>query len=60
VRRSASSCIDRAWEFSRMVLYRIDGDRIVEAWYVEDTLGWLQQLGALPPLADISRGEESA
>lgn len=35
-------------KFSGMSAYRIEGDRIVESWYVYDLLGLLQQLGVLP------------
>jgi len=31
-----------------MELYRVTGDKIAEQWVVMDTLGMLQQLGAIP------------
>ena len=42
----------RAWRFDGIAIYRIENERIVEAWYSEDFLGWFQQLGVLPSVAD--------
>ena len=33
--------------FSAMAIFRIEGGKIVEHWGEEDSLGWLQQLGAM-------------
>jgi predicted ester cyclase len=35
----------RAVQFSGVSLYRIEGERIVESWYVYDLLGLVQQIG---------------
>jgi steroid delta-isomerase-like uncharacterized protein len=35
----------RAVQFSGVSVYRIEGERIVESWYVYDLLGLVQQLG---------------
>jgi steroid delta-isomerase-like uncharacterized protein len=34
--------------FSGVSVYRIEGDRFVESWYVYDLMGLLRQLGVLP------------
>lgn len=34
-----------------VALWRVDGDRIKEAWYFGDELGLLRQLGVSPPIA---------
>ncbi len=39
----------RAVVFQATESYRLVGERIAEQWVVMDTLGLLQQLGALPP-----------
>ena len=39
---------ERKVTFSAIDYYRLDAGRIVEAWHVEDWLGVMQQLGALP------------
>ena len=38
----------RAVTFQAMESYRFEGERLAEQWVVMDTLGLLQQLGALP------------
>src|SRR6516162_2998587 len=38
----------RPFAFSAISIYRIANGKMAEAWYAEDTLGLLQQLGALP------------
>jgi steroid delta-isomerase-like uncharacterized protein len=38
----------RAVEFSTMNWYRIQGEKIVEVWHIEDLLGMMQQLGLAP------------
>ena len=32
-----------------MGFYRFEGGKIVEMWRINDNLGWLQQLGVIPP-----------
>ncbi len=39
---------DRQVTFSAMLIYRLAGGKIAEQWAIMDTLGLLQQLGALP------------
>ena len=34
--------------FSGVSVYRMEGDRIAESWYVYDLMGLLQQVGVLP------------
>ena len=34
--------------FSGVSVYRMEGDRVAESWYVYDLMGLLQQLGVLP------------
>ena len=36
----------RRWELPGMGFYRIDGDRLAEAWFVEDMTGWAAGLTA--------------
>lgn len=31
-----------------IAIYRIDGGKLVECWYVSDALGLMQQIGAIP------------
>ena len=38
----------KAVEFTGISVYRIDGDRIAESWTVEDELGLMRQIGAVP------------
>jgi predicted ester cyclase len=40
-------------EMTGISVYRFDGDRIVGAWSSPDTLGPLQQLGAMPTLSIV-------
>lgn len=35
-------------EFAGISVYRIEGDRIAESWTVEDELGLMRQIGAVP------------
>jgi steroid delta-isomerase-like uncharacterized protein len=42
----------RTWQFDGIAIYRIESDRIAEAWYSEDFLGWFQQLGVMPSVAE--------
>jgi predicted ester cyclase len=35
-------------EFTGMYVYRIEGERIAESWTVEDELGLMRQIGAVP------------
>lgn len=42
-----------------IVIYRIDDGRIVERWAEMDTLGFLQQLGVIPPFGPPATGEEA-
>lgn len=39
----------RRLEFGGMNLFRFAGGRIVEDWVYRDTVGFMRQLGALPP-----------
>ncbi len=39
----------RRFEFVELRIDRIEDGRVVEAWFVPDRLGLLQQLGVLPP-----------
>jgi predicted ester cyclase len=38
----------REVEFTGISVYRIEGDRIAESWTVEDELGLMRQIGAVP------------
>ena len=38
-----------AFAYTGMAMYRIANEQLAEAWYAEDTLGWFQQLGLVPP-----------
>jgi steroid delta-isomerase-like uncharacterized protein len=38
----------KQFAFSATAIFRIAGGKIVEHWGDEDSLGWLQQLGAMP------------
>jgi steroid delta-isomerase-like uncharacterized protein len=38
----------RRFSFGAIAIFRIAGGKIVEHWGEEDSLGWLQQLGAIP------------
>ena len=42
-------------EFSGIDVFRIADGKLVELWQNWDQLGLLQQLGAVPPLAQVSR-----
>ena len=42
---------DQHVTFSAMLVYRLAGGKIAEQWALMDTLGLLQQLGALPTLS---------
>jgi hypothetical protein len=48
VQQSVGRWDGRPFSFTAISIYRIADGRIVEAWYAEDTLGLLEQLGALP------------
>ena len=37
-------------DFSGISIYRFDDGKLVEQWDEWDALGWLQQLGVIPPL----------
>jgi predicted ester cyclase len=41
---------------TRMDAFRVVAGKIAESWAAPDALGMLQQLGVLPPLADMSSG----
>lgn len=34
----------RPWELPGMGFYRVEGERLAEAWWIEDLTGWLQHL----------------
>jgi steroid delta-isomerase-like uncharacterized protein len=38
----------RSFAFTATAIFRIAGGKIVEHWGEEDSVGWLQQLGAIP------------
>jgi predicted ester cyclase len=38
----------REVEFTGISVYRIEGDRIAESWTVEEELGLMRQIGAVP------------
>lgn len=42
-----------------IVIYRIADGKIVERWAQVDTLGFLQQLGVIPPLGAEETGDEA-
>lgn len=42
-----------------MLIYRFADGRIVEIWFVADSLGMLQQLGVIPPLEPTQAVESS-
>jgi predicted ester cyclase len=38
----------REVEFTGISVYRIEGNRIAESWTIEDELGLMRQIGAVP------------
>ena len=44
-------------EFSQMLtcIFRIADGKIEEVWWLADTLGLMQQLGALPPIEEMNK-----
>ena len=44
-------------EFTGISVYRIEGNRIAESWTVEDELGLMRQIGAIP---EPGQSEESS
>jgi steroid delta-isomerase-like uncharacterized protein len=40
----------KPFTFTWISIFRIANGKIVEHWGEEDALGWLQQLGAIPPM----------
>jgi predicted ester cyclase len=41
---------DKKVEFAESAIFRIEGSRIAEGWYVSDRLSMLQQLGVVPSI----------
>jgi steroid delta-isomerase-like uncharacterized protein len=35
---------------SAITIYRIEDGKVAECWWERDSLGWLQQLGVIPPM----------
>ena len=48
---------DKEVEFTGISVYRIEGNRIAESWTVEDELGLMRQIGAVP---EPGQSEESS
>ena len=44
-------------EFTGISFYRIEGGKIAESWTVEDQLGLMRQIGAIP---EPGRSEEAS
>jgi predicted ester cyclase len=40
--------------WSSIRIYRIDGGKVIQTWAMQDRLGLLQQLGALPELESVN------
>jgi predicted ester cyclase len=49
--REASGRVAR---WSSIRIYRIDGGKVIQTWAMQDRLGLLQQLGALPELEPVN------
>ncbi len=44
----------RRWEAACAAIYRVEGDRIADAWVIWDQLALLEQLGAVERVATVS------
>ena len=45
----------KAIKVNRVTIFRVQGEKITELWYLSDMLTFYQQLGALPPSEEIGK-----